>query len=390
MNDIKTYKIERVDPFGQGVALGEVDNPESDKVTFIPKTLPGEVVRAKVIQQKGKKVQFAETQELIESSKLRVDPECPHFKNCQGCSFLHTSYENEVDLKKDAYSYLFKNLISSDSIEFISAPKRLHYRNRIQLHYDLNKKILGFKNRDGIHEVPECLIATPAILERVKELYDNQSWLELLSRRDPPEGHMELSLWDEKVQITINQEYSAGGFRQVYEDMGIKAREIIEGYFHASEASENEVATLELFGGHGFLSENLPGPKVICDSGPEPTKELPPTSNYVGTNLYGKWAPAKISKVIKKKEKEFPQIKEWNLIIDPPRSGFKTIEQFTQLEDLVNKTGRIAYLSCHPQGQKRDLEILLKNPNWKLEKLIFLDFFPATHHLESLALLKGF
>ena len=56
MNDIKTYKIERVDPFGQGVALGEVDNPESDKVTFIPKTLSGEVVKAEVVQVKGKKV----------------------------------------------------------------------------------------------------------------------------------------------------------------------------------------------------------------------------------------------------------------------------------------------------------------------------------------------
>lgn len=387
MNETTTYKIERIDPFGQGVALGELNDPESEKVTFIPKTLPGEIVEATLNQIKGKKVQFADIKQIIESSPLREAPKCPHFNDCQGCSFLQTSYSNEQKFKREAYAYLFKNLVEPESIELIAAPERFGYRNRIQLHYDLKNQLLGFRNRQGIHAISNCLIASPKIQEKVKELYENQSWLELLSRRDPNEGHIELSLWQDKVQVTINQEYSAGGFRQVYEEMGSKARDLIE-EFLVNENQENEVATLELFGGHGFLSENLKGPRVICDSGPEPTKEMPPSANYVGTNLYGKWAPAKISKVIKKKEKEFPQIKEWNLIIDPPRSGFKTIEQFTQLEDLAQKTGKMAYLSCHPQGQKRDLEILLKNPQWKLEKLIFLDFFPATHHLESLALLK--
>lgn len=375
------FKIERIDPFGQGVSLA----PE--KITFIPKTLPGESVRATIYQEKGKKVQFAEPEEIIESSPLRENPACPHFNECQGCSFLHTSYEQEINFKKEAYGFLFKNL--SEEVEFVGAPHRMGYRNRIQLHYTKKGK-LGFVNRQGIHEVPSCLIAQKPIQEKLKELYDESNdetyWKNLLAVRDPSEGHFELSYRDEKVEVVKNSPYSDGGFRQVFEEMAVKARDLITSFLEENESNKN-LATLELFGGHGALSKNLKGPKVLCDSGLEPS-ELPKETNYVGMNLYGKWATAKISKVIKKKESAFPDIEGWNIIVDPPRSGLKTIDQFTQLEDLKEKTHKMAYLSCHPQGQKRDLEILLKNPKWKLEKLLFLDFFPGTHHLESLALLS--
>ncbi len=385
-NTTKTFKIERIDPLGQGVALG-VD--QNDKITFIPKTLPGEEVKATIVQEKGKKVQFAELDKIETKSPSRQDPACPHFGECQGCSFLHTDYKNEVQFKKEAYSYLFKNLIEPEKITYVEAPSRLGYRNRIQLHYDLENDLLGFKNRTGIHPVKECLIAHPIVKEKLNELYLENSWQDLLSKNDPFEGHIEIILRDGVAQVAVNKPYSDGGFTQVFDEMGLKAREIIESFLNEGDfAPSSENATLELFGGYGFLSENLQGPKVLCDSSEDPTFDLAAETNFVGMNLYGKWATAKIAKVVAKKEKEFPTIKKWNLIVDPPRSGLKTIDQFTQLKELKGRTPKMAYLSCHPQSQKRDLETLLNDPSWTLEKLVFLDFFPATHHLESLALLK--
>ena len=49
----------------------------------------------------------------------------------------------------------------------------------------------------------------------------------------------------------------------------------------------------------------------------------------------------------------------------------------------------LAYLSCDPATQARDLKALLgPSGPYELEILQPVDFFPQTTHLESLALLK--
>ena len=49
----------------------------------------------------------------------------------------------------------------------------------------------------------------------------------------------------------------------------------------------------------------------------------------------------------------------------------------------------LAYLSCDPATQARDLKALLAPSGaYELEMLQPVDFFPQTTHLESLALLK--
>jgi 23S rRNA (uracil1939-C5)-methyltransferase len=69
------------------------------------------------------------------------------------------------------------------------------------------------------------------------------------------------------------------------------------------------------------------------------------------------------------------------VFMDPPRAG--SDEQFlTSLVELKPK--QIIYISCNPVTQKRDMDYLLKK-GYRVEKLVPIDMFPMTNHVESIA-----
>jgi 23S rRNA (uracil1939-C5)-methyltransferase len=74
------------------------------------------------------------------------------------------------------------------------------------------------------------------------------------------------------------------------------------------------------------------------------------------------------------------------LVLDPPRRG---LDRRVVDSILEHPPGVLAYLSCDPATQARDLKALLcPSGPYELEMLQPVDFFPQTTHLESLALLK--
>lgn len=74
---------------------------------------------------------------------------------------------------------------------------------------------------------------------------------------------------------------------------------------------------------------------------------------------------------------------EGSLIVDPPRAGLhgKVIDKI-----LEAKPKRIAYLSCNPSTQARDIKLL--ESNYKISCLEGYNFFPRTPHIESLCILE--
>jgi 23S rRNA (uracil1939-C5)-methyltransferase len=70
------------------------------------------------------------------------------------------------------------------------------------------------------------------------------------------------------------------------------------------------------------------------------------------------------------------------VVLDPPREGASDVCR--ELIDLCPP--RILYISCDPATQARDLKTLLNNGYRCLSAQTF-DFFPQTHHIESLAIL---
>ena len=70
------------------------------------------------------------------------------------------------------------------------------------------------------------------------------------------------------------------------------------------------------------------------------------------------------------------------LVTDPPRDGMhaKVVEQILKLSP-----EKIVYVSCNSATQARDIA-LLKN-DYQLVKILPVDMFPQTHHVENIALL---
>jgi len=74
------------------------------------------------------------------------------------------------------------------------------------------------------------------------------------------------------------------------------------------------------------------------------------------------------------------------LIIDPPRAG---MHPSTLPHLLTFNTKQIIYVSCNPATLVRDLEYIIKNSSYKIEKIQAVDMFPHTHHIETIvSLLK--
>ena len=72
------------------------------------------------------------------------------------------------------------------------------------------------------------------------------------------------------------------------------------------------------------------------------------------------------------------------LIADPPRAGF---EQAAIAEMLRLGAARIAYVSCEPSTQARDVALLIRG-GYRLRRAAIVDMFPQTYHIETVVLLE--
>ena len=80
----------KFDHFGRGI--GKIN----DKVVFIDKALPGEIVDIKITNEKKNYLE-SKIENIIKESNDRLKPICPLFNKCGGCNFLHTIYEKEKE-----------------------------------------------------------------------------------------------------------------------------------------------------------------------------------------------------------------------------------------------------------------------------------------------------
>jgi 23S rRNA (uracil1939-C5)-methyltransferase len=82
MTDSLELTIEALGAAGDGIA--RLDG----KTVFLPGTLPGEHVRARLVGKRGDAL-LAEAEAVLEPSPDRVVPPCPHFATCGGCVIQH-------------------------------------------------------------------------------------------------------------------------------------------------------------------------------------------------------------------------------------------------------------------------------------------------------------
>lgn len=89
----QTAQIDNLSHDGKGIARIE------GKATFIQGALPNELVEFHYTRVK-KDFDEGLLLKVIEPSSLRVDPKCPHYSMCGGCSLQHMSEEEQIHFKQ--------------------------------------------------------------------------------------------------------------------------------------------------------------------------------------------------------------------------------------------------------------------------------------------------
>ncbi len=126
-NQTVKLEIESISNDGSGVA--RLDG----MAVFVPMTAPGDVAEVKIVKTL-KTHAFGVLCRIETPSPLRVDPGCPVYRLCGGCSLRHIDYEAELGIKS---GWVKENLrrLSRVDIELdraIPSPCHGRYRNKAQ------------------------------------------------------------------------------------------------------------------------------------------------------------------------------------------------------------------------------------------------------------------
>ncbi|MBQ2455582.1 MAG: TRAM domain-containing protein, partial [Firmicutes bacterium] len=102
-NTVVSLKIEDLGTSGEGI--GRADG----LAVFVPGALPGDVVQAEITENKGR---FAKGRLVcIEKKSVdRVEPDCPYFGQCGGCSLRNYSYVSQLRWKEKAVKEALKRI----------------------------------------------------------------------------------------------------------------------------------------------------------------------------------------------------------------------------------------------------------------------------------------
>lgn len=392
--------IEKLDDLGRGI--GYIDG----KITFVPNTVPGDIVNINIIKE-HKKYNEATIDNFIKYSEDRVKPPCPYFTKCGGCTLQNLSYENTINYKLNKVKNIFNKNRIDITPEIISNPNPYNYRNKISLKVVDTKIGFYLNNTHNIIEIDQCLIANPAINECINYIKNfniingnviircNQNEEILIIIESQDNLTIDIELLKKKIKlvgIIINNK-TFYGKNYLFERINNTLFKIsYDSFFQVNPYIASELfqlisdnikqydKVLDLYCGVGTLSLNAAS-KALSVTGIEivPNAILNALFNASLNDLSNvHFVLNDVSDAIAKIKLDFNKV-----IVDPPRAGLtkETIDILLK----INPTS-IIYVSCDPQTLVRDYKLL--SDTYEIEKSYILDMFSYTYHVETVLILK--
>lgn len=385
-------KIDKLSHDLRGIT--KIDN----KITFIPKTLPEEVVNIRITKQKKKFNEGCLTT-IIEESKDRVKYICPYYDICGGCDTGHILYSKSIMYKKDMVVDIFKRYCDMDvDMDIVYDDDNIYnYRNKITLRVNDGKlalvgeslvnidycylvndninKVIGILNGiclDGIDEV--IIRGTDEIMVIIKGNIDNDKLIQILKDNVS-------SIFINGVKVFGNDYVmiNVGNYRYaVYPDsfFQVNTKMISRLYDKVLEFAGRGDKLLDLYCGAGtigiYLANNFNSVRGIEQN----------ESAIKGANLNNGINDIKNISFVCEKASDINEIVEDVVVVDPPRSG---LDSTTIKRILDSRIERLIYVSCNPITLARDINIL--KDKYNLVSMSLFDMFPNTSHAECVCLL---
>jgi 23S rRNA (uracil-5-)-methyltransferase RumA len=416
---------------------------------FTDGLLPGESADVLVIKDK-KTFREGLLENITSKSNERALPLCSSFGFCGGCSFQNTSYENQVNYKREFVSELL-NFTGIGISKMLVSPQIWYYRNKMEFSFfdNENSADLGLHRKgsfDRYVSVPPCFIADKDFLqatEIVKE-FANENNLHAYNNKTH-EGvfrHLVLRKAQNNNQFLINVVTSAAGkiafIESLVKDLGNVAHSV---YWTSNDSLSDAVVSdkLTLMFGKPFITEklNVDGKDYFFNISPfsffqtnskgtellynEVLRLLSPSKNdilldlYCGTGTIGISVASNVKKVIgiEQIEQAIDNAKENALINNVFNAKFyiSTVEDWIKennnnfdivvvdpprvglTKDVVkfllkSNAKRIVYVSCNPATLARDLQIIIESSKFAVKEIVSVDMFPQTFHAEVIVLLE--
>ncbi len=341
-------------------------------VIFVPLTAPGDLARVRLTIQKPRFFEGELIEVLRPGSSRRVAP-CPVFGRCGGCSWQHINYSEQVIQKNQILSDALKKLRKLHEFEQLSpiaADEEFNYRNRIQIQLRDGKAGFFSRGTRDLVEINECLITESRL---------NQVFSQLDAAQLKDSKRVELAVTEDgSVRLMPGQrDPEVALFSQVNEAQNQKLKATVLEFCNAQPDW-----VMDLYCGAGNLTFPL---KKKFPQAQMRAVELS-RSSIERARAYDpgiKWSAADVGVELTRLE---VQKGAGLIVVDPPRVGMdkKAIYQLIR-----HRPKQIVYVSCNPTTFARDAEMLIGGGGFHLEKVVALDMFPQTEHVELVASLRA-
>jgi len=415
-----SVKLDILDIGARGDGIAELDG----RRWFVPFTLPGETVEAEPGERRGDGMAAA-LLEVLEPSNHREPPPCAHFKVCGGCALQHWRHDGYGAWK----SGLIGRALAQRGVErppfeaLLACAPGERRRADFVLRRQGRRLLAGFHERatTRIVDLGTCVVARPALNALLAPLRaslvsvlpdgaladaivtETESGLDVLIR---PHRRQKLAVeareklvaladsadlarlsWGDRASCEpvvvrrpplllfgeVRVEPPPGVFLQATRRAELAMRAVV------AEWTQGATRLADLFAGVGALSLGLPPRLALFESDPEAVaaveaaaRRLPAGRAVVQRrDLFRNPLPA-------------AELATFDAaLLDPPRAGAAA-----QCAELARSgVPRIVYASCDPATFARDARTL-QDGGYRLEKLLPIDQFLWSAHVELIALLR--
>ncbi|NOY52432.1 MAG: class I SAM-dependent RNA methyltransferase [Deltaproteobacteria bacterium] len=399
-------RIESMAPGGFGIARIE------GRVHFVPETVTGDVVEIEEVSKKRHHT-FSRLVRILEPSPSRRNPFCPWYGACGGCDFQHITYPEQLRIKQE----IFRNQMQRiGKFEDPETPEILGSKSkRVRMRFQIGNGEVGlFRRRTNrICAMTECAVADPTINKALQVI---RKGVKEAPGRSALEGEVTIIAAGGKAHLFLDLPLQQAmalsesmrppvvgcilGKREMRRITGKPSIPLKTGgvqidlpadVFVQANREINEAILPEI---RAFMEGTNKVVDLYCGCG----NFTFPLSRACGEVTGIETSPAAVESARKaalrakignlsffcRPAAEADLSGTGGIVLDPPRPGLSSGLIKKILRALPR---RIAYLSCNPATQARDLRLLVDG-GYTIESIRLFDMFPETHHIESLALMR--
>ena len=383
-----------------GEAVGRIDG----KAHFVAGAIPGERVTIEILKEKSRWAR-GRLVDVLDASPDRIDPPCPAYPVCGGCTWQHAAYERQLEWKRETVVGQLAHLGGLTDVEVrptIAPGPQYAYRNRMDFSVANGRPALHEHRSDRLVELGGCPLLRPELAKRFSALGDLTGATKIVLRSGVNTGDVLIMFegripaqakeWNASVVAQSRQGIRVVHGRPWFEEEidGVRFRVPANAFFQVNTTGAEELVRLVTEAAavtgddvllDGYAGVGLFAATVGRSAGRVVTIDTGKAAFEAVTGNLEQVVPGRYRSLLGPFERVAATAKErWSVaIVDPPRSGLGSNGVAA-----VTRTGprTIVLISCDPASLARDAS-LLGDSGYRVDSVQPVDLFPQTYHIET-------